>query len=512
MLTPVTAADPCDRLADFDKANEIYFRLGIIYKQQQKYPASLDCFRYILGHPPRPLTEVDIWFQIGHVHEQQKDYGAAKDAYERVLAENPNHAKVLQQLGWLYHQTQASFANQDLAIQYLTKSLEADATDAQSWYLLGRAFMGSQKYNKAYEAYQQAVYRDGRNPTFWCSIGVLYYQINQYRDALDAYSRAIRLNPFISEVWFDLGSLYESCNNQINDAIDAYARAHDLDPNNASIKSRLNLLKAAQRDGTALPPAPAPQDVHPTAYSSQANGARAFAGAAGQAPQDMPPPSDPSAPSMAGGGRDLAAPPPQPTQNAESAFRGGGGPPPVQLSDDRQAPRRTPLAPMDVQPPPAAVHHTENRRGRPPRESHAQREGLLDHRFERPSPVPSQARARGYDPRMDHSEPPVPPPTIRYDAREEVASVHDVKMENGSRATSPARSVASTNGRKRRRNKNGDSDRSQDYGRPLRKTPEPPRPQQDVEMASRASSAAPSSSRTATLPPTRVIDEGESCC
>lgn len=67
--------------------------------------------------------------------------------------------------------------------------------------------MSQAKYPKAYEAYQQAVYRDGRNPTFWCSIGVLYYQINQYRDALDAYSRAIRLNPYISEVWYDLGTL-----------------------------------------------------------------------------------------------------------------------------------------------------------------------------------------------------------------------------------------------------------------------------------------------------------------
>ena len=82
-----------------------------------------------------------------------------------------------------------------------------DNTDAQSWYLLGRCYMSQQKYSKAYEAYQQAVYRDGRNPTFWCSIGVLYYQINQYRDALDAYSRAIRLNPYISEVWYDLGTL-----------------------------------------------------------------------------------------------------------------------------------------------------------------------------------------------------------------------------------------------------------------------------------------------------------------
>lgn len=78
---------------DFEKANEIYFRLGIIYKQQQKYPQSLEvssvnpspariasnsqqCFKYIVSSPPGPLTQEDIWFQIGHVHEQQKDVRA----------------------------------------------------------------------------------------------------------------------------------------------------------------------------------------------------------------------------------------------------------------------------------------------------------------------------------------------------------------------------------------------------------------------------------------------------
>src|ERR1700761_8919933 len=130
--------------------------------------------------------------------------------------------------------------------------------------------MAGQKYNKAYEAYQQAVYRDGRNPTFWCSIGVLYFQINQYRDALDAYSRAIRINPYIPEVWFDLGSLYESCNNQIGDAIDAYARAAELDPNNTSIEQRLVVLRRAQATGAQIPAAPAPQDVHPTQYANSA--------------------------------------------------------------------------------------------------------------------------------------------------------------------------------------------------------------------------------------------------
>ncbi|KKY16882.1 putative transcriptional corepressor [Diplodia seriata] len=231
---------------NFEKANEIYFRLGIIYKQQQKFTSSLECFQYIVNDPPRPLTEEDIWFQIGHVYEQQKDYESAKNAYRRVLDRDPNHAKVLQQLGWLHHQQSSSFESQERAIEYLEKSVASDQSDAQSWYLLGRCYMSQQKYPKAYEAYQQAVYRDGRNPTFWCSIGVLYYQINQYRDALDAYSRAIRLNPNISEVWYDLGTLYESCNNQTADALDAYQRAADLDPSNVHIKARLQLLQNGQ--------------------------------------------------------------------------------------------------------------------------------------------------------------------------------------------------------------------------------------------------------------------------
>ncbi|KAG1879451.1 hypothetical protein C8R48DRAFT_668288 [Suillus tomentosus] len=100
---------------------------------------------------------------------------------------------------------------------------------------------------------QQAVYRDGRNPTFWCSIGVLYFQINQFRDTLDAYSRAIHINPYISEIWFDLGSPYESCNNQISDAIYAYARASELDPGNHVISQCLQLLKNAQATGGCAP-------------------------------------------------------------------------------------------------------------------------------------------------------------------------------------------------------------------------------------------------------------------
>ncbi|KFA71662.1 hypothetical protein S40288_08063 [Stachybotrys chartarum IBT 40288] len=309
---------------DFEKANEIYFRLGIIYKQQSKFNQSLDCFKYIVNSPPGPLTQEDIWFQIGHVHEQQKDFDSAKAAYQRVLDHSPNHAKVLQQLGWLHHQQSSAYETQDRAIQYLEKSVSADNQDAQSWYLLGRCYMSQQKYPKAYEAYQQAVYRDGKNPTFWCSIGVLYYQINQYRDALDAYSRAIRLNPYISEVWYDLGTLYESCNNQIADALDAYQRAAELDPGNPHIKARLQLL----RSGNSGPPpaAPQPADVHPQAYQAAGPVGPQW----GNATQPPPGPPPPGAGDNWAGRLSNVNPPPQPPnpyENRGEPFRVGPVPP-----------------------------------------------------------------------------------------------------------------------------------------------------------------------------------------
>jgi hypothetical protein len=57
-----------------------------------------------------------------------QQFHSAKEAYERVLKDNPNHAKVLQQVGWLYHHN-PQFGNQDVAISYLMRSIEAGTSD-----------------------------------------------------------------------------------------------------------------------------------------------------------------------------------------------------------------------------------------------------------------------------------------------------------------------------------------------------------------------------------------------
>ncbi|KAJ3709461.1 hypothetical protein C8R42DRAFT_730079 [Lentinula raphanica] len=358
---------------DFDKANEILFRLGIIYKQQGKYEDSLACFDRILRNPPSPLAHADIWFQIGHVYEQQKDHVQAKDAYERVVADNLFMQR--------FFNSSVGFTTK-MALASRTKSLRFNTlprVSKQVKLVSSRSSLyGRPKVQQAYEAYQQAVYRDGRNPTFWCSIGVLYFQINQF------------------QVWFDLGSLYESCNNQISDAIDAYARASELDPGNAVISNRLQLLKTAQATGGQLPAAPGPQDVHPTAYASAVRSS--FRAESRNAPNEisLPPPSQSSA-----------------SRSSPGPFR-GGPPPPVNIDESRHASLHTPLAPMEIDGPIA-----QGRDFLPSRDNGSRPGSLLLHH---PNPSPADdVRARGphgdYFPRhrapSSRSSSPPPLPSVR---------------------------------------------------------------------------------------------------
>lgn len=79
---------------------------------------------------PSPLPE-----SLSNISVQ---YDSAKAAYRRVLDRDPNHAKVLQQLGWLHHQQGPAFSIQEQAIEYLEKSVSSGecevANHVQIWH------------------------------------------------------------------------------------------------------------------------------------------------------------------------------------------------------------------------------------------------------------------------------------------------------------------------------------------------------------------------------------------
>ena len=119
-----------------------------------------------------------------------------------------------------------------------------DPSNAENWHQMGRTYMVGHSYRKAYESYQQAIYRDDRNLVCWLNIGQLFFKINQQRDVLDAYSRGIRLNPYMSELWVSLGELYH---NQPEDSLDAYTRALELNSINQVARAKVSQLKIRSR-------------------------------------------------------------------------------------------------------------------------------------------------------------------------------------------------------------------------------------------------------------------------
>lgn len=78
----------------------------------------------LVAQPPAPLPNACLTLI---------QYDNAKNAYHKVLQSDPNHAKVLQQLGWLHHQQSDDFQSQELAIEYLEKSVSSGASYMNSF-------------------------------------------------------------------------------------------------------------------------------------------------------------------------------------------------------------------------------------------------------------------------------------------------------------------------------------------------------------------------------------------
>lgn len=227
----------------YDKVNEVYFRLGIIYKYEKNWSDSIYCFQKIITCPPIPLDDTDIWFQLGCTYGSLGDLNQAKESFEKSINGKPKYSKALQQLGHLYDIQESIFYNPNIAVEYLLKAIDINSEDCVTWYLLGRAQMDCGDTLGSIETYQKAINIEPMESIFWCSLGNSYYQIGKLEDTLEAYLKCIRLNPYISEVWYNLGVLYEiTCENQIQKAIDAYLKAYNLDSRNIHIFKRLSKL------------------------------------------------------------------------------------------------------------------------------------------------------------------------------------------------------------------------------------------------------------------------------
>ncbi|GKU22683.1 unnamed protein product [Fusarium langsethiae] len=125
-----------------------------------------------------------------------------------------------------YHQEKSHAED---STHHLKIAINLDNTNAEYWYLLGRAYMVLEDYKKSHECFQETVYI-------------------QHRDSLDAFARSLRTNAYTYEAWYNLGVLYDSCKNQHDDGTDAFQRCEELKPGLPKVVARLEAYQAYVQD------------------------------------------------------------------------------------------------------------------------------------------------------------------------------------------------------------------------------------------------------------------------
>ncbi|MBA7497843.1 Cell division coordinator CpoB [subsurface metagenome] len=94
-------------------------------------------------------------------------------------------------------------------------------------------------YNKAIEAYKQAIRIDPDDAPTYYNLGLAYDQLGLYKDAIEANKQAIRIDPDYANAYYNLGIAYKK-HGLYKDAIEAFKQAIHINPDDAFL-AHMNL-------------------------------------------------------------------------------------------------------------------------------------------------------------------------------------------------------------------------------------------------------------------------------
>lgn len=133
------------------------------------------------------------WLLIGAVSEQLQDSDRALNAYENALRHNPISVSALTQVAGIARGRE-EFGK---AIDYYQRTLNISQENGDVWGSLGHCYLMMDDLQKAYTAYQQALYRlpNPKDPKLWYGIGILYDRYGSIEHAEEAFSSVLRMEP-----------------------------------------------------------------------------------------------------------------------------------------------------------------------------------------------------------------------------------------------------------------------------------------------------------------------------
>jgi len=132
-----------------------------------------------------------------------------------------------------------SDGNYDDAIEELSKSIEINPLNAQSYMLRGSAYRKNGKIRKAISDYNTAIKLDSRFAAPYIIRGDLYAKIGNFSQAILNYNRALVITPLDDEIYIRRGNAWSSLS-EYEKAIDDFNKAIAINGNNIkAIKNKI---------------------------------------------------------------------------------------------------------------------------------------------------------------------------------------------------------------------------------------------------------------------------------
>lgn len=152
-------------------------------------------------------------------------------------------------------------AEQDKAVEALTKATELKSDFAEAHFLLAQIYASQGKIDEAITRAEAAYQLAPRDIGVLFQLGLLYYQKNDLERALAAFSRAIELNPGYSNALYFAG-LIDDRQGRKEDALVKFTKIRELNPDNKEVLmiiENLNRGKPALDATTPPPPEKRPE-------------------------------------------------------------------------------------------------------------------------------------------------------------------------------------------------------------------------------------------------------------
>jgi len=141
-------------------------------------PKAEECYKKAIEHNPK---NAEIYFKLGSIYKMQERYAKAEAAYKNGLELNPNDAFYLNELGYLYL-TYMDGKNAEAEIIF-KRLVKLRPNGEYPHVALGSAYERLKKYQQAEAEYKIAIKLSPTNPSFHEDLGELYKAMERHEES-----------------------------------------------------------------------------------------------------------------------------------------------------------------------------------------------------------------------------------------------------------------------------------------------------------------------------------------